>query len=72
MEACPRGECKRKGGEGVRLDGWSSWMLSSWLSSDSMNAERGDRGGNVSGFIGRNMGGIGVGGDGTLMGLVVG
>jgi hypothetical protein len=37
-----------------------------------MNAGSGDRGGIVSGFTGWNMGGIWVGGDGSLMGLVVG
>jgi hypothetical protein len=72
MEACPRGACKRKGGEEVRLDGWSLRMSSSGSSSGSMNAGSGDRGGIVSGFTGWNMGGIWVGGDGTLMGLVVG
>ena len=72
MEACPRGACKRKGGEEVRLDGWSSRMSSLWSSSGLMNAGSGDRGGTVSGFTGWNMGGIWVGGDGTLMGLVVG
>ncbi len=72
MEACPRGACKRKGGEEVRLDGWLSRMSSSWLSSGLMNAGSGDRGGIVSGCTGWNMGGIWVGGDGTLMGLAVG
>ena len=72
MEACPRGACKRKGGEEVRLDGWLSRMLSSWSSSGSMNAGSGDRGGIVSGLTGWNMGVIWIGGDGTLMGLVVG
>ena len=36
------------------------------------DAGSGDRGGTVSGFTGWNMGGIWVGGDVTLLGLVVG
>ena len=72
MEACLRGACKRKGGEEVRLDGWLSQMSLSWSSLGLMNAGSGDRGGIVSGFTGWNMGGIWVGGDGTLMGLLVG
>ena len=72
MEACLRGACKRKGGEEVRLDGWLSLMSLLLSSSGLMNAGSGDRGGIVRGFTGWNMGGIWVGGDGTLMGLVVG
>ena len=72
MEACLRGACKRKGGEEVCLDGWSSRISLSWSLSGSMSTGSGDRGGIVSGFTGWNMGGIWVGGDGTLMGLVVG